>query len=91
VRKVRETPSKTEAKSRRDWIAGELAALRVPDLNLLDAEPVKAPPLRDATERWRASRIDVDDGTRTIGRAKHRARLQVRLEARDNARRQVRR
>ncbi len=39
-----------EAKIRRDWIAGELAALRTPDLALL-REPVLAPTLAEASQR----------------------------------------
>jgi integrase len=54
--------TKREAKLRRDWIAGELAALRVPDLTLL-REPEHAPRLREAAERWQASRVDVAEAT----------------------------
>jgi integrase len=57
-----------EARSRRDWVAGELAAVRVPDLSVLAAEPPKQPTLREAAESWRSSRIDVDEGTRTNDR-----------------------
>jgi integrase len=57
-----------EAKIRRDFIAGELAALRVPDISVLAAEPPKVLTLREAAESWRSSRIDVDDGTRTNDR-----------------------
>jgi integrase len=52
-----------EAKARRDWVAGELAALRVPDLALL-AEPRSAPLLREAAQRWQASRVDISENTR---------------------------
>jgi hypothetical protein len=45
-----------EARIRRDVIAGELAALRMPALRL--AEPEEAPTLAEAAERWRASRVD---------------------------------
>jgi hypothetical protein len=51
-----------EAKLRRDWVAGELAALRVPELSLLVASP-PLPTLRAVAERWRASRVDVAAGT----------------------------
>jgi integrase len=57
-----------EALLRRQWLAGELAALRVPDLRLLAAEPPQVPTLREAAESWRSSRIDVDEGTRTNDR-----------------------
>jgi integrase len=52
-----------EAKIRRDTIAGELAALRVPELQLT-AEP-SAVILRAAADRWQASRVDVAENTRT--------------------------
>src|SRR4051812_30677676 len=47
-----------EAKVRRDWVAGELAAMRVPDLAQLAAAPV-LPTVGAVAERWRASRVDV--------------------------------
>jgi integrase len=57
-----------EARARRDWIAGELAALRVPDLHALEkAKP--APTLAEAYERWRASRLDVSAATATYQRS----------------------
>src|SRR5262245_37905263 len=46
-----------DALTRKAWVSGELAAMRVPDLGLLAIEQPKAPTLRDAAERWRASRI----------------------------------
>jgi integrase len=52
-----------EAKSRRDWIGGELAALRVPDLKLL-GEPALAPPFAEAARRWQESRVDIAEATR---------------------------
>jgi hypothetical protein len=51
-----------EAKARRDWIAGELAALRIPDLSILR---VKVLTLRTAADRWLESRRDVAPGTRS--------------------------
>jgi integrase len=59
--------TKREARIRRDWVAGELAALRVPDPTTL-VEPARKPTLREAVESWRSSRIDVDKGTRTNDR-----------------------
>ena len=50
-----------EAKIRRDWVAGELAAMRVPDLALTMTQDAET--LRAVCERWRASRVDVADGT----------------------------
>jgi integrase len=55
-------PTKREALIRKAWVAGELAALRVPDLSAL-AEPVAAPTLRDVASRWQASRVDVREST----------------------------
>lgn len=52
-----------EAKIRRDWVAGELAAMRLPDLSLL-AAPAASPTLREVAGRWLESRIDVADHTR---------------------------
>lgn len=54
-------PTMREAKIRRDWVAGELAAMRVPQLELVEAAPAET--LRTAGERWRASRVDVADAT----------------------------
>jgi integrase len=51
-----------EAQIRKAWVAGELAAMRVPDLAVL-AEPVAAPTLRQVADRWRQSRIDVSERT----------------------------
>ncbi len=50
-----------EAKTRRAAIAGELAALRLPELRL--AAPEQAPTLAQAAECWQASRVDVSEGT----------------------------
>jgi integrase len=50
-----------EARSRRDWIAGELANLRVPNLELI--APAPAATFREIAERWRSSRVDVAAGT----------------------------
>jgi integrase len=59
--------TKAEANVQKSWIAGELAALRVPDLAAL-REPIPAPTLRAASERWRASRVDVPETTATFHR-----------------------
>jgi integrase len=55
--------TKTEATTRTRWIAGELAAHRVPDLGI-HADPPAAPTLREAATRWQTSRVDVADSTR---------------------------
>lgn len=53
--------TKREALARKAWLAGELAALRVPDLHL--AGDAAAPTLRSVAARWQASRVDVAPGT----------------------------
>lgn len=50
-----------EALARRNWIAGELAAMRVPDLRLI--EQSAAPMLREQARLWKESRVDVSPGT----------------------------
>jgi hypothetical protein len=48
---------------RRKWVAGELAAMRVPDVNLSTAVE-RVVTLADAAKRWQASRVDVADNTK---------------------------
>jgi integrase len=55
--------TKREATIRQAWVLGELAAMRVPDLELLGDES-RAPTVREAAERWLASRIDVAENTK---------------------------
>jgi integrase len=55
-------PTKRLAEKRRDWIAGELANLRVPDLRLVEREH-SVITLRTIAEAWRSSRVDVAAGT----------------------------
>lgn len=43
---------------------GELAAMRVPDLDALDSGPATAPTLEDVAKRWLKARVDVTDRTR---------------------------
>jgi integrase len=57
-----------EAKIRRDWVAGELAAMRVPDPRRL-AALAEVPTLAETAARWRASRVDVSDATATYHRS----------------------
>jgi integrase len=54
--------TKREALIRKAWIAGELAAMRVPDLDSL-TEPTQAPTVAEMSERWQASRVDVRTST----------------------------
>ncbi|MFL5977781.1 MAG: tyrosine-type recombinase/integrase [Gaiellaceae bacterium] len=63
-----------EARIRRDWIAGELAALRMPDLTLLAEQP-PAPTLAEVAEHWQASRVDTSENTRLMHRSAVRAML----------------
>lgn len=51
-----------EATARRNWLVGELAGMRTPDLRLL-VVPAGAPTLAKVAETWRESRIDVAAGT----------------------------
>ncbi|MCS7007366.1 MAG: site-specific integrase [Thermoleophilia bacterium] len=53
-----------EARIRRDLVAGELAALRVPDLKRLSEAPAPKPTLAEVARRWQASRRDVREATR---------------------------
>jgi integrase len=50
-----------EARIRRDGVAGELAAMRIPDVRHI--EPTRPDPLRVVADRWRASRLDVSGRT----------------------------
>jgi integrase len=61
-------PTKREALARKAWVAGELANMRIPDLDLLAVEPVRAPTVAEACTRWRESRVDVTEGTRVLHR-----------------------
>jgi integrase len=51
-----------EARIRRDWVAGELAAMRVPDVHALE-QPPAAPTFRESARLWQASRTDVRSST----------------------------
>jgi integrase len=50
------------AKIRKAYLVGELAALRVPELEALAEQP-SAPTFAEAAKRWQASRVDVADAT----------------------------
>jgi len=54
--------TRREAEIRREWIARELAAQRVPDVKALARTPAPTT-IRTLAERWRASRLDVAAGT----------------------------
>src|SRR5262245_48894857 len=55
--------TRREALARKSWVTGELAAMRVPRVTALETASPTAPTLKEAAERWRASRVDVTDGT----------------------------
>ncbi len=54
--------TKAEAQTRKKWIDGELAAMRVPKVKAL-SEPESEPTLREVAIRWQASRQDVREAT----------------------------
>jgi integrase len=60
--------TKHEALARLAWVAGELAASRVPDRRAVEVEPARAPTVEEACGRWREARIDVTEGTRVLHR-----------------------
>jgi hypothetical protein len=60
--------TRKEALARKAWITGELAALRVPDIDLLVAEQTTVPTFAQAAEAWREARVDVAEGTRVLHR-----------------------
>jgi len=53
--------TRREADERQRWLAGELAARRVPDLR--HSEETPAVTLRQLAKRWKAARVDVSAGT----------------------------
>jgi integrase len=55
--------TKREALARRAWVAGELAALRAPRIRQLEDSSAAVTTLAEAASRWRASRVDVTEGT----------------------------
>jgi integrase len=55
--------TRREALIRKAWIAGELAAMRAPDLRVLVERP-PAPTLAEVAQRWHEAQIDVAESTR---------------------------
>jgi integrase len=53
---------KEDAQKRKNWVIGELAAMRVPDLSTL-AEPEPVARFAEMAARWQASRVDVRQST----------------------------
>ncbi|MDQ3381526.1 MAG: tyrosine-type recombinase/integrase [Actinomycetota bacterium] len=60
--------TRREAHVRRSWVAGELAAMRVPNISSLQIGPTRSPTVAEACERWRAARVDVAEATRVLHR-----------------------
>ena len=58
-----------DARARKRYIDGQLAALRVPDLKLIEQKPVQAPALAEAERGWRKSRVDVVEQTANMHRS----------------------
>ena len=58
---------KTEAETRKRWVLGELAAMRVLDRTSI-VEPPAAPLFPEAADIWRGSRIDVVESTGVVHR-----------------------
>jgi integrase len=59
---------KADAVARRNWLSGELANMRVPNMAALADTPA-APALAHAYERWQQSRVDVSEATATYQRS----------------------
>src|SRR4029077_9153677 len=66
--------TRRDALARRSWVVGELAAMRVPRVRSLEVASPAAPTLKEAAERWRASRVDVTEGT-AVGHSVQLARV----------------
>jgi|Tabmets5t2r1_1033131.scaffolds.fasta_scaffold04769_4 integrase len=60
--------AKRDAIARRTWVAGELSAMRVPNISALDARPTQSQTIAEACEQWRATRVDVTESTRVLHR-----------------------
>jgi integrase len=60
--------AKRDALGRRSWVAGELSAMRVPNLSALEVHSAGSPTVAEACERWRAARVDVTEATRVLHR-----------------------
>jgi integrase len=58
--------TRREADARARWVRDELAAMRVPDLRLLESAQPRT--LASAAADWQASRIDIAENTRNVHR-----------------------
>jgi integrase len=73
--------TRREALARSRWVAGELAAMRVPRPDRLEHSTSATPTLAETAGRWRASRLDVADRT-AVGHRVQLARILPLLGAR---------
>src|SRR5262249_25791715 len=64
-------------KLRRNWIGGELAAGRLPDLALFADEAPQAPTFAVAAEKWQTARVDVSENTTLQHRSSIRRALPI--------------
>jgi hypothetical protein len=60
--------AKRDAIARRSWVAGELSAVRVPNVSALEGQSARSPTVAEACEQWRAARVDVTESTRVLHR-----------------------
>lgn len=60
--------AKRDAIARRSWVAGELSAMRVPNISALQSQSAGSSTVTEACERWRAARVDVTESTRVLHR-----------------------
>jgi hypothetical protein len=60
--------ARRDALARRSWVAGELSAMRVPNISSLELQPAGSATVAEACERWRAARVDVSEATRVLHR-----------------------
>jgi len=60
--------TRKEALARKQWVDGELAARRKPDMRSLETVQASSPTLLEAATTWRESRVDVSEGTRVLHR-----------------------
>jgi integrase len=55
--------TKREADARRPWVCGQLAALRAPNVSMLEDVQPTSPTFAEFAARWQASRVDVRERT----------------------------
>lgn len=60
--------ARRDAIARRSWVAGELSAMRVPNIAAFSESSTGSPTVAEACEQWRAARVDVAETTRVLHR-----------------------